>query len=752
MDGSASPSAAAETDTQGGEAPSKAKRGNAEEKYQHGQPVYFPEELVDNWVSFSRRGLYYCYSISLRGSSNTTADPTDIILAVKCDLGPDFLRHSFNSGGIEITIKYSHKIHLTQENVIFARRFQTTVLSLLINSDHSEVSDAIKYFHELQVDVGVVYLLLPTVYGEIDWCGIEFSTSSVYDDVTDKNLRHCHSCKDADILQTMDDPCCRCILQNSVVYAPRDGNFYNITDLDLIVNQPLDLNNRSAVSCKSKLLLVANGLFRVQNFLYKCYEKRKERGSHKLPPGLCRVVMAPVSTNTLLSFSFIPSIMYRIQCLLLSAKLKIQLGPRMQQFNITAMEILEALTTKECQETISLESLETLGDSFIKYVTSQNLFSKYKHREDILTSMREKKVANAALCQLACKSELVGYIRGELFNPKKWTIPGLGYDTCGNNEVFFRATNNMYSLKEISIKSKRIADTVEALTGAYLSACGELAAVHFIKSLGMDVELHSKMQVERIITTKSEEFIDVKSLQTILGYVFDDSSLLIEALTHSSYNISGIACNERLEFLGDAVLDYILTDYFYREYYSNCTPALLTNLRKASVNNCCYAHAAVKAGLHKHILHFSSKQMINDLENSGRSFSGPSHGWEPGIGLPEDLADLFEAIAGAIYVDSRNDKEVVWRAMRRLLEPLATPKTMEPDPLSELKELCECKSYPQPSYSPTRDDAAGVTRVVAKVKAAGTEYSETGKGRNQEVAEALAANALLKKLKAAARG
>ena len=71
------------------------------------------------------------------------------------------------------------------------------------------------------------------------------------------------------------------------------------------------------------------------------------------------------------------------------------------------VQILEALTTKECQETISLESLETLGDSFIKYVTSQNLFSKYKHREDKLTSMREEKVTNAALCQLGCKSELV---------------------------------------------------------------------------------------------------------------------------------------------------------------------------------------------------------------------------------------------------------------------------------------------------------------------------------------------------------
>lgn len=131
-----------------------------------------------------------------------------------------------------------------------------------------------------------------------------------------------------------------------------------------------------------------------------------------------------------------------------------------------------------------------------------------------------------------------------MFNPKKWTIPGLGYDTCGNNKVLFLTTNNMYSLKVISVKSKRIADTVESLTGAYLSGCGEPAAVNFIKSIGMDVELNSKMQVERTVTSKSEEFIDVKSLQTMLDYVFYDSSLLMEALTHSSYNIAGTDCYE----------------------------------------------------------------------------------------------------------------------------------------------------------------------------------------------------------------
>ena len=103
---------------------------------------------------------------------------------------------------------------------------------------------------------------------------------------------------------------------------------------------------------------------------------------------------------------------------------------------------------------------------------------------------------------------------------------------------------------------------------------------------------------------------------------------------------------QRLEFLGDAVLDHIVTDYFYKQYYPGCTPALLTNLRKASVNNCCYAHAAVKAGLHKHILHSSSKQMISDLENSGWSFTGPSHGWEPGIGLPEVCFLDYSVVSG----------------------------------------------------------------------------------------------------------
>jgi endoribonuclease Dicer len=110
------------------------------------------------------------------------------------------------------------------------------------------------------------------------------------------------------------------------------------------------------------------------------------------------------------------------------------------------------------------------------------------------------------------------------------------------------------------------------------------------------------------------------------------------------------------------------------------------------------------------------------------------------------LADLIESIAGAIYIDSKCDKEKVWRAMKQLLEPLATAKTLNRDPVTELKELCEQRNYSTPSYATTRKD--GVTSV--KVWAAGTLHSRTGTGtgRNKDVM-ASAAKSLLRKLKVA---
>ncbi|BAS85080.1 Os03g0583900, partial [Oryza sativa Japonica Group] len=258
------------------------------------QPSYFPEEFVDNWRSFSRLGIYYCYKISLEGCPKT-ASPTDILLALKCDLGSDFTSSSFKLPGgqdnASVTMKYVGIIHLNQEQVIIARRFQTTILSFLIGDDHLEVSNGIKYFHEMQVPIGVVYLLLPLVSGRIDWCSMKFSSSPIYE-ANNKHMTHCHSCKDIDLLQTKDGPFCRCILKNSIVCTPHNNIFYVISGfLDLDANSCLPQHDGTVVTYKdyfktrhgltltfeNQPLLAGSKHVKVRNFLHNCYSK-KEKG------------------------------------------------------------------------------------------------------------------------------------------------------------------------------------------------------------------------------------------------------------------------------------------------------------------------------------------------------------------------------------------------------------------------------------------------------------------------------------------
>ncbi|KAK1311372.1 hypothetical protein QJS10_CPA08g00468 [Acorus calamus] len=349
----------------------------------------------------------------------------------------------------------------------------------------------------------------------------------------------------------------------------------------------------------------------------------------ELPPELCVIVMSPISINTLYSFSFIPSIMHRIESILLAAGLKKQLDPYTKNV-VPTLKVLEALTTKRCQEAFSLESLETLGTKHLKY--------------------------------------------------------------------------------------KVVSDVAEALIGAYLSTAGEMAALNFLNWLGVEVDFNNK--------------------------VLDDAQFLARPETYVN----------RLEFLGDAVLDYLITVHLYN-VYPGLSPGLLTDLRSASVNNNCYAHAAAKFGLNKHILHASSefhRQMSDYFSKFGESFAGYSYGWEAGAALPKAslftvLADVIESLAGAILVDSGFNKDVVWKSIRPLLEPLVSPDTIKYHPVRELGDICAKNSF-RKTFTMSHEN--GIASITAEVEAEGTIYRETKTGKNKKEAKALAADAMLKSLKA----
>ncbi|WMV07363.1 hypothetical protein MTR67_000748 [Solanum verrucosum] len=121
------------------------------------------------------------------------------------------------------------------------------------------------------------------------------------------------------------------------------------------------------------------------------------------------------------------------------------------------------------------------------------------------------------------------------------------------------------SPEPMEIRSKSVADVLEALIGAYLSSGGEVATLSFMKWIAMDID-----------------FIDAPILRHFL--------LNAEKLVN------------HLEFLGDVVLGYVISTHLYFKYL-RLNPRIITYLRSTFVNNKCYAQSAVKASMHKHILH-----------------------------------------------------------------------------------------------------------------------------------------------------
>lgn len=744
------------------------------ESYNDEQADHFPGDFVDSWFSFCSLGLYHCYMITLDQHFPCETSFSDVLLVVKSDLGADLRSYSFNldaeKGVVTVHLKYSGRVHLNREQVLMAGRFQVGVLNVLIHNDFVKFKNAINFLHKQQSCTDVAYLLLPSVGGKVDWHCIESALFSINKAKSQDHMNCFCPNGAAKQIQTIDGPMCRCVLQNSVVYTPHNGHFYCITSILDTCNGNSSLvlkggegftykkyfMTRHGIDLKWEFepLLGGRHLFTVQNFLMRRpYVKEKEFtfSGVELPAELCKIIFSPISIGTLYSFCFIPSIMHRIDCLLLAVKLKmIQPDHCIQNDQVPATKILEAITTKKCQEEFSLESLETLGDSFLKYATSQHLFKSYEnHHQGILTAMRERMISNTSLCRLGCVRNLAGFIRNEQFDPRKWIIPGDGHSFLGDNQTLCSAQTNIYNRGLRHIKSKVIADSVEALIGAYLSFAGELAAFKFLEWVGMKIGFHMETVVERSLFARVEKHINLKALEALLKYTFNNPSLLVEALTHGSYLVPDTPrCYQRLEFLGDAVLDHLITVHLYNAY-PGMTPGLITDLRSASVNNDCYAHAAAKAGLNKHILHASSelhKQMTFYLNNFTQSFSGSSYGWEAGVALPKVLADVIESICGAIYIDSKSNKEVVWKSMRPLLEPMVTPETMERHPLRELNEFCSQKSYNMSFSKTCRNGQASFT---AEVEANGVVYTATIKGTDKKTAKKLAARDVLRKLKAA---
>ncbi|KAJ9557988.1 hypothetical protein OSB04_012602 [Centaurea solstitialis] len=266
------------------------------------------------------------------------------------------------------------------------------------------------------------------------------------------------------------------------------------------------------------------------------------------------------------------------------------------------------------------------------------------------------------------------------------------------------------------LQKKTVADVVEALVGAFIVDSGFKAAIAFLKWIGIPVDFKDSdvakiCHSSKIFTNLSDQ-IDIPALEKLLGYQFHHKGLLLQAFLHPSYHNNFGGCYQRLEFLGDAVLDYLITSYLY-SVYPNLKPGQLTDLRSLSVNNNSFAGIAVKRSFYKFML-CNSDNLIKSMNKYAEFFKTSASGniLAETVPCPKALGDLVESCVGAILLDSGFNLEVVWKIMISFLDPVMKFSALQLNPIRELQELCQFYNWELTFPSVKKDGVFSVDAVV----------------------------------------
>ncbi len=224
----------------------------------------------------------------------------------------------------------------------------------------------------------------------------------------------------------------------------------------------------------------------------------------------------------------------------------------------------------------------------------------------------------------------------------------------------------------------------------------------------------------------------IEELQRRLGATFRDPRLLQQALVHSSFvnemPSSSQNSNERLEFLGDAVIGSVIAERLYKDY-PDLNEGQLTHLRSSLVKTETLAETARSLGLGEHIV-------LGRGEETGG-----------GREKPRNLAAAFEALVGAMLLDGgvAKTRAFVLRCMKDQLASLAARPTSI-DPKSRLQQVAQDHRRNAPVYrlaSASGPDHAKTFEITVELDGA---VLGSGTGRSKKEAEQRAASAALREL------
>lgn len=293
----------------------------------------------------------------------------------------------------------------------------------------------------------------------------------------------------------------------------------------------------------------------------------------------------------------IPAITHALEIHLVAKDL---LESRLEQTGITDLPlVVTAISTSAARGPTDYERIEFLGDSILKFCTTINCSAQckcslsdtpvpcsadvsadLKYPEGCLSPLKDKIVSNSRLFRAAVEFGLDRYIIHKAFTLQKWRPTYV--------EDLLDTPPSATETRRLS--TKILADVVEALIGASHMSGGIPKALACMSLFLPEFKWQSIEQGRDILYNEAPDDevlpVSMRPLESLIGYTFTKKSLLVEAMTHPSCNGPNIRASlDRLEFLGDAILDYVVVD----KLFAITEPAPLENsalhlLRTALVN------------------------------------------------------------------------------------------------------------------------------------------------------------------------
>ncbi|KAK1244347.1 hypothetical protein MKX07_003146 [Trichoderma sp. CBMAI-0711] len=431
--------------------------------------------------------------------------------------------------------------------------------------------------------------------------------------------------------------------------------------------------------------------------------------------GTCYIILeplrvSPISIDAVAMALVLPVVMYRVDSSLIAHEACSLVGLTIRSDLALEAVTKDSFNTEEHGEHQvdfqpgmgrNYERLEFLGDTFLKMATTISVFTLFPTADEFEYHVtRMVMLCNQNLFKHAVEKGIPAYIRTKAFDRRTW---------YPSNMTLKRGKAAKTESKHC-LSHKSIADVCEALIGAaYISSSpGDMdMAVKAVAAMVCSIN-HTMTSYKDYFATftapkwynqqaTAAQRLTVDKVAEITGYRFKAAPLARSAFRHPSYVFeNNIRDYQRLEFLGDGLLDMAIVDFLFKRF-PEADPKWLTEHKTAMVSNQFLGCLCVKLGLHKHIL-LATSSLLGDIgryaaqleqaeetarqrlrgdnaeiapseSSQAEARSIPQNFWVDVPQPPKVLADVVEALVGAMFVDSGYSFSVVLDFFTKFIQP-----------------------------------------------------------------------------------